>query len=685
MRERMKLALIHPPACDPTAPYVALPSLAGYLRARGRHVVLIDANIEGFDAVLSKGGMSRVQRLLEERLSRLDAQRALTHQDALAYAALWRARADARAAPQRIDEAKAILRDPVRFFEPASYDTAVAAVEAALRAISAAYYPTFVDFMTYRTPFGLTSSEELERSAQPSASPFYEYLAESLVPRLAREQVGAVGISIAFPGQIHAGYLFGLAVKAALPHVHLTAGGPALTQILARLPGDQRATAMGPFDSAVLFEGEQSLDRLLHALEEGESPSEIPGVVAAGAPHGHGERPAPLDIKALPPPDFDGLPLSLYLSPEPVLPYDPTRGCYWGKCAFCHYGLAERGTATYRERTVPDMAAHLTGLASRHNAKHFYLSHDSVAPKTLVALSRALAERGAGLRWATDLKPEPYVNAERAAELRKGGAVACALGVESASPRVLRLIDKGQPIEAVTRVIRDLAGAGIAVEAMCFTDFPTETFDEAIQTLRFLRRERGSVAGFIVGEFGITHGSRIASDLDKFGIREAWTLAGDMLGLGLLFEPKRLWKTDEQRERIDEALGRLSEGWALRRYPWAGAVSTAHTILHYSRLGASVFRDRSKRRVAARLPEAVECDASFDLGRVGMAEQREAEVWAELLYERRDVSRAAHDAVVATPYAVERSPRRYRVECGGEPVEVGRRSERKQRGRRGAG
>ena len=34
----MKIALIYPPTCDPTAPYLSLPTLTGYLRAHGVEV-----------------------------------------------------------------------------------------------------------------------------------------------------------------------------------------------------------------------------------------------------------------------------------------------------------------------------------------------------------------------------------------------------------------------------------------------------------------------------------------------------------------------------------------------------------------------------------------------------------------------------------------------------------------------
>jgi len=157
------------------------------------------------------------------------------------------------------------------------------------------------------------------------------------------------------------------------------------------------------------------------------------------------------DLKALPAPDFDGLPLDRYFAPKLVLPYDPTRGCYWGKCTFCHYGLAEVGTAAYRERDVAGAVAHLRALSEKYGTKHFYFSQDSVAPKTVVKLAQAIADANLEIRWATDLKPEKYLTQERADVLRKGGAVACALGVESGSQRVLDLIDKGAPIEVVLR------------------------------------------------------------------------------------------------------------------------------------------------------------------------------------------------------------------------------------------
>src|SRR5262249_33635200 len=158
----------------------------------------------------------------------------------------------------------------------------------------------------------------------------------------------------------------------------------------------------------------------------------------------------------------------------------------------------------------------------------------------------------------------------------RGGAVACALGVESANPRVLGLIDKGAPVPVVADVIGHLAGAGIAAEAMCFTGFPTERYAEAMDTLRFLRAHRDRIAAFIVGEFDLTHGARVAQAPARFGLRETWQVDGDVLGTGLFWEEAVPSKTDRQRQRLDGALDGVASGWLLRRYPWAGSLSTAH-------------------------------------------------------------------------------------------------------------
>jgi radical SAM superfamily enzyme YgiQ (UPF0313 family) len=596
----------------------------------------------------------------------------LRHVEQLEHGALARARGDAHAVPDGIARAKGVLRDGVKFFDANAYASAVATIDAALRVVSATHHPLHLDFTAYRTPFGLTTMEEIERASGPGVDPFDDYVTRTLVPRL--RGVDVVGISVCFPGQLQPAYAFALAIKRALPDVHLTCGGPGITQMMVRLAGKRLAHALGPFDSACLYEGEHTLLALVRALDDKTPLRKLPNVVVrdrlmgARWMAGHGME----DLRALPSPDFDGMPLDRYFAPELVLPYDPTRGCYWGKCTFCHYGLAEVGTAKYRERDVASCVEHLRALAARHGTRHFYLSQDSVAPKTIVKLSQAIVDAGLDIRWATDLKPEKYMTAERAALLRKAGAVACALGVESASPRVLELIDKGAPPEVVGDVVDRLSGAGIAAEAMCFTDFPTESHAEAVATLDFLRDRRDRIAVYIVGEFGLTHGSLVAQSPERFGIRETWELEGDRLGLGVFFDAEREWKTDDERADVDERLAALSSGWTLRTYPWAGAVSTAHTVLYYDRFGPGVFKELAARGLRESIfgAKRFEAELRFDPTETARAAERDAAIWSALVGDERRIGRDAYDAHASAMPKLRAQPVRLAFSAGAEPTRV---------------
>lgn len=665
------VVLLYPPSCDPTAPYLAVPTLTGFLRTHGVSVLPIDANLEAADAILSPGFLAGVRDRLETRLGKLERAAALDHAQRLEYAALWGARGDAHAVPHGIDRAKAILRDRERFYDAAQYADATATIDAAMRAISAAYHPLHVDFCAYRTPFALTSPEEIAHDARPENDPYHTYVTGDLLPRLAAAAPRVIGISVCFPGQLAPAYQFARLIKAALPDVHLTVGGPAITQMMIRLAGTRLAKALDAFDSAVVFEGERPLLALARAVIDGTPLRALENVVVRDALQGarylagHGME----DLKALPAPDFEGLPLDRYLAPTLMLPYDPTRGCYWGKCTFCHYGLAEVGTASYRERTVPAMLEHLRALSARFGTHHFYFSQDSVSPKTLLKLAQGLRDAGLRLRWGTDLKPEKYLTAERARELAEGGAIACALGVESASPRILAAIDKGAPIEVVAEVIDHLAEAGVAAEAMCFTGFPTETAKEAIATLRFLEEQQDRLGVFIVGEFGLTHGALVAQEPAKYGLAETWELEGDGLGLGLFWRERRPPKTEADRARVDDELDRVAASWLLRPYPWAGAVSTTHTLLYYDRFGPGVFRELAARAGRPRIfgHAGKTGKASFDVARAHHAADEDAAIWHELTHVRRRVSRREYEELARRAPAQGPKPSVYRYAAGTAP------------------
>jgi len=623
----MEVALIYPPTCDPTAPYLAIPTLTGWLRSHGVSVVPIDANLEGWESLLTRKSVKALARRIDTRIAALEELPGLSHVEQLDYAALWKGRADLDEA-LGIEDALAVIRDKTQFFVPERYDAAVETVGAAQRLIAAAHAPMALDFVAYRTPFSLMTADEIALDAQPERNPFAAYFA-GLADDLAKRGVGLVGISVAFPGQIQPAYSLAYALRKRMPNLHITVGGPALTQMYMQLAEDAIPRALGPFSSAVIFEGELALLELVQALERGENPT---GLIRGRTVE---------DMSILPAPDFDGLPLDRYFAPDIVLPYDPSRGCYWGVCTFCHYGLAEVGTARYRERPVETVLDHLQTLQKKHGTRVFYFSQDVFSPRIATNIARGIIARGMTLRWGSDMRPERSLTPARCAELVAGGALSAALGVESAAPRVLKLIDKGIPVEDVQNAIRNLSHAGVAVEAMCFSDFPTETYREAMQTVRFVETLVGDVALFILGQFDLTHGSLIAQRPGDFGIKETWGVEGDEFKTGLFFQEKRRSKKPEEDARLEKALSALSGLYRLRRYPWAGALSTAHTMLWYEKYGKDAFvGEHLARKRPARKPSVLPARPRFNLARVeAQSAANEAEIWQTMVVERRRVGR----------------------------------------------
>ena len=659
----MKVALIYPPTCDPTAPYLAVPTLTAWLRKHDVTVLPIDANLEGWEHLLTEGSLTALSKRIERRLAPLEQKATLGHTDQLLYSSLWQARADAAHAPRAIAQALATFRDRDRFFDADAYGSAVATVESAMRVVAAAHAPLSIDFVRYRTPFSLMNGEEIARDAEAEQNPFHGYFAQ-LAERLAHDNVGLVGLSVAFPGQIQPAFSLAYALRRRMPDLYVTVGGPALTQMLLRLPDDAIERALGPFSSAVAYEGEYALLELVHALERGDRPR---GLIRGRTVE---------DMSELPAPDFDGLPLDRYLAPELVLPYDPTRGCYYGACTFCHYGLAEVGTARHRERPVPLVLDQLEALSQKYNNRIFYFSQDAFAPRIASQIAQGIHARGLPIRWATDMRPERSLSPERCEELVRGGALSAALGVESAAPRVLSLIDKGIRIQDIERVIVNLSEAGMAIEAMCFSDFPTETYREAQQTVRLLERLSPHLSLFILGQFDLTHGSLVAQKPGEFGIKDAWFVDGDELKTGLFFQERQRPKTPAEHEKLERAVSQLSDGWELRQYPWAGALSTAHTLLHYLRFGKSAFRDRREPTSTPLspplpAPEPIVAEARFDVQAIEeQSSAHEAGIWQTLVYDLRRVTRADYQRLAAQSARARPAPALWRWAPGDEPVRV---------------
>jgi hypothetical protein len=354
-------------------------------------------------------------------------------------------------------------------------------------------------------------------------------------------------------------------------------------------------------DACVVGEGETAFVELLEAVTHGRRPDAVPNCVLLDNASPQRPRIVYEDLDRIPTPDYDLLPQGAYLSPHPLVYYSPTRGCYWNRCTFCDYGL-NFGTPTspWRERDRELVLDDLERISRDHS--FVYLSVDVLAPASIVKLAHGIVERGIELRWAAEMRLEQYFDRGRCDLLRESGCVAVSVGFESGCQRILDAIDKGTRLDRIETTCRSFADAGIAVQMMGFTGFPTETMDEAMESLAFLERNRQSwtVAG--LGTFVLTPGAIVAQHTERFDLDEAAPLEGSEIHRFLGFhERSGPPKSAAEESELEEAKRALSSVDFDR--PFAGGIDAPHSILYYDRYGRAFPRE-----VAASADERAEDD-----------------------------------------------------------------------------
>ncbi len=186
-------------------------------------------------------------------------------------------------------------------------------------------------------------------------------------------------------------------------------------------------------------------------------------------------------------PDYEKFPVSDYLSPGFILPYNASTGCYWNKCSFCPEKA--EGNA-YAAVPAARAAAEIKALIGKTRPVLIHLLDNAVSP----ALMQTLAADPPGAPWygfariSDTLKDPGFCR-----ELKRSGCAMLKLGLESGDQGVLDRLQKGIDLETASQVLRNLKAAGIAAYVYLLFGTPAESVDEARRTLAFVVRHHEAV------------------------------------------------------------------------------------------------------------------------------------------------------------------------------------------------
>jgi hypothetical protein len=594
----MKITLIHPPLDDPTIPYHSMAYLAGHLVHNGfTDVVTRDVNVEFVNYCLERDNINNFYEEGEQSLRKLETLSSLNFYEQQNYMAQW--------AHKRIDDEELLqavkgLRDKETFLDYPTYLHNVELILKYFAFLGALSYPSEIAHFRQmsRAKFSVYHLNDLldPKLGAEICSLFDRFFRERLVNDPDFLDTDCFGISIVYDHQLTHAISLARALKERWPEKKVLFGGTAISQFYKYLKDKKQIKRFfGLCDGIIAGEGETAICEIAALGKEFHHHSEVANLISYDATRDEVIFPKRIhyeDVKSL------GRPLytyswDLYLSPERGINYAPTRGCYWNRCTFCDYGLnTDMPTSPWRERKVEQVIEDLQLACNEQEIKYVYFAVDVMAPAYLERLSDAIVDSGLDIRWSAEIRMEKIFSAERCRKMVKSGCVCVSFGMESGNQRILDLIDKGTKVDFMAETMKNFAAAGVAVQLMAFTDFPTETPEEKKETVAFIENNRDYWSAGGMGAFLLTGTSMIARNPEKFGIKLIETDDADAaraVAFKLETETDREVLLTEDSDASFDGDGGIFPHILGR--PWAGGTDSLHTMIYYDAYDRMFFRE----------------------------------------------------------------------------------------------
>ena len=534
----------------PSQPFLSLPSLQGFLKDKGvENVSIRDLNIETMDVLLSSEKVKKTQAAIEERLNEGTGAIGSENPDEVHSRLSWaREVIERENMVQNVEWAKSTLKSQ-SFYEIDDYIESWKIIDRWLQAFGMLYYPSEISIADNSMRYSVYSSEDVLKAVNDKQeNPYHDLFNEHIIDSMIQGDPDLVGISVTATSQVMPAFTLARQLKEKNADIHITMGGSVFTKLIDNL--QQNHLLFDLVDSFIVFEGEHALLRLIEQLEGKMDFSKVPNLVYKEGDSIRVNEPFHIeDINSLPTPDYDGFPLDRYLSPKRVLPLQGSRGCYWRKCTFCNLHV---DNLKFRLRNLDLVLEDMDRLKEKYGAEYMFFSDECMPVKQLDSLSSRLIEKGNDIKWMAGIRFDKGLTRDILAKAREAGCLKMVFGLESSNKRVLSLMDKGIETEITKNIIDYCDETGIAVHMYVIVGFPSETREEALETLDFVISNekflKSKGASCLACLFELEKHAPILRDPGKYGLTKIGHPKQDDLSLGYFYETDRGMTPEESGE-----------------------------------------------------------------------------------------------------------------------------------------
>src|SRR5262245_35028451 len=166
------------------------------------------------------------------------------------------------------------------------------------------------------------------------------------------------------------------------------------------------------------------------------------------------------------------------------------------------------------------MADRIEAVVAETGQTGFHFVDEAAPPKALKALAGELRAREVSISWWGNIRFEKTFTPELCRLLADSGCIAISGGLEVASDRLLKLMKKGVSVEQVARVTHAFTNAGILVHAYLMYGFPTQTVQETVDALEYVRQlfNADCIQSGFFHRFTCTVHSPVGKDPASYGV-----------------------------------------------------------------------------------------------------------------------------------------------------------------------
>ena len=310
-------------------------------------------------------------------------------------------------------------------------------------------------------------------------------------------------------------------LKSRYPHIAIVFGGANMDSEM----GVENLRAFPFVDFVAIGEADLSFPALLDALANGKARDGIPGILCQDKALVDAPPARPTSgLSVLPTPNYDlyferatELGLLTHYKGLWSLPFESSRGCWWGNKQHCTFCGLNGLNMSFRAKSPQRVLEELSELSRRYRITSFTAVDNILDLNFIKEFFPKIGEARADFQFFYEVKAN--LTREQIRTLYLGGVRRIQPGIESMSTHILKLMRKGSSMLQNVRCLKWCYYYGIRVSWNLIWGFPGETEDDYSRELKVLKSISHLEPPISCSRIWLERFSPHFWDREKYGVR----------------------------------------------------------------------------------------------------------------------------------------------------------------------